>query len=345
MELNSNQDKNFQFKIIMIISYSAPAKVILSGEHSVVYGKPAVATAIDLRLQFAISSKSFWQSRQRRERPESHRIGESGQARVTQIAKIVTDYLKKQNPSASLRINNQYSYQIKSDIPIGRGLGSSGALCVSACAAFYDYYSGKKISEKELNILAHNAEKVFHKNPSGIDTTVSVLGGLLFYRKEFEFLKSIFQLPYLIPPEIESNTILIDSGKPIESTADMIAIVKNNYSTNPKKFQKLFNEIENVTKQLTIAIVSRNIDLFVKSIKTNQDLLIKIGVVSGKANKILSELQQWGYGKITGAGGIKNGSGYLLFYAKDKHAAIDYCQKNNLDYLIFKQSSHGCQKC
>src|SRR3989344_290210 len=314
----------------MKISYSAPAKVILSGEHSVVYGKPAIAAAFDRRLTFEISHEVSFRPHQTREK--------SHHQKILAIAKIVTDYLT----NIKLPFTNyKYLYKIESDIPIGRGLGSSGALACASTAAFYHYYTGKKPTEEIISKLSYQIEKLANKNDSGLDSTVSTVGGLIFFRKEFEFLKSIFQLPYHIPDNLVQNLILIDSGKPEETTGQIVGSVKVRYRKNPKKIANILNQMELITKQLIISIVSNNEALFSKSILQNQTLLEQLGVVSNPTKILLSELTKWGTGKITGAGGVKKGSGYLLFYSKNKDEVINYCQKNNLDYLFFKQSNHG----
>src|SRR3989338_2438064 len=155
----------------MKISYSAPGKIILSGEHSVVYGKPALVTAVNLRLTVTINE---------------------GKPQIKDKKK-------------------SFNYYYKSDIPIGRGMGSSAAFCVATAAALLHFYTGREYDKQIINSLAYQGETYFHGMPSGVDVSASCFGGLIFYRKEFEFLKNISSLNFKIPKRIQDQLILIDS--------------------------------------------------------------------------------------------------------------------------------------
>ena len=163
----------------MKISYSASAKVILSGEHAVVYGKPALVSAINLRLKFYL-----WE--------ESIKINDKN---ILFISDKVKGYLR------NIKINfvdRLFNFKIESKIPIGRGLGSSAALSVASVASFLEFYTGRQFDKKIINELAFAIEKHFHSNPSGADNTASCFGGLILYQKQ----KSLKNLDYKIPKNI-----------------------------------------------------------------------------------------------------------------------------------------------
>ncbi|MFQ5452217.1 MAG: mevalonate kinase [Candidatus Paceibacterota bacterium] len=309
----------------MHASYSAPGKVILSGEHSVVYGKPAVVSAINKRLTFSLKKSKQTEKIQL----------------VEDIAEIVRQYLKKKG---GLKYSGGYSYTITSDIPQARGLGSSAALSAAAVAAFLKLYTGKHQDLETINNLAYKAERKFHKNPSGADNTASVFGGLIFFRKEFEFLKSIFQLPFKIPKILEERLYLIDSGRSVESTAQMVERIGARFRSNPSDIKDTLNTLEIKTKQLVISIAKEDKKMFAQTIADNQKLLETLGTTSKKTKKLLQSLSQFGAGKITGAGGFKKGSGYILFYAANAQDLRAYCRKHEINYFKFKQSSEGVRK-
>ena len=309
----------------MILSYSAPGKIILSGEHAMIYGKPALVSAIDKRLTVSISEGD----------------GRNNNPKIEEIILIVKKYL--QNKKVPIEEKNCH-ISIQSDIPIGRGLGSSGALSVAAAASLMEFFTGTQYNPEEINNCAYQIEKLFHKNASGVDPTTSCFGGLIFYRKEFEFLKTISSLHAKIPKEIAENLYLIDSGKPHESTAEMVQQVGKLYNNRSKFVENVFQKIERITKRMVVSLMKEDREFFTQTVTENEELLEKIGVVSSSTIKLLETLKPYGVGKITGAGGKKSGSGYLLFYAMAKNKAEKYFQKKNISYLIFNPSQEGVKK-
>ncbi len=307
-----------------MITYSAPAKIILSGEHGVVYGKPAFVSAIDMRLEFIIHTG----------KDEFQNI--DGVIRV--VHEVVTNYLEKQKLSISKK---SFSYEINSQIPVGRGMGSSAAFSVAGVAALLHFYTGKEFDRETINQLAYQCEKKFHGNPSGVDNSTSCFGGLIFYRKEFEFLKHLSSLNFKISENIHSHLYLIDTGKPTESTAEMVAQVGKNYNQDPKKMERLFNQMEKITKRMVVAIVKEDPKLFSECIAENETILEEIGIVSDRAEKLIEDLNQFGKGKITGAGGKTDGSGFILFIAQDEDGMKDYLKERNIMYYKFTQDFEG----
>ena len=300
----------------MKISYSAPAKVILSGEHAVVYGKPALVSAINLRLKFSITISS-----------RSEKDGKQNKEMVF-ISNKVKDYLKKQNIDF---IDKCFVFEIESEIPIGRGLGSSAALSVASAAAFLEFYADKQFEKDIINKIAFEIEKHFHKNPSGVDNSAICFGGLILYHKGV----GLSNLKYKIPKNIEDKLFLIDSGKPIETTGKMVDYVRTQNTT------AIFNEIEITTKKLEESIAQENINLFKESLVNNENLLEQLGVVSKKTKKLLSSLSKFGVGKVTGAGGRETDSGFILFFAENKNELENFLKNNKIRYVMFSQDNQG----
>lgn len=307
------------------LTYSAPAKVILSGEHAVVYGKPALVSAIDLRLHFTVTEA------------ENNITDKT----VLFISELVRKFLKKKNISYDTR---SFNFKIVSSIPQGTGLGSSAALSTASVAALLEFYTGRAFDLETINNLSYKVEKFFHQNPSGVDNTVSCFGGLVFFRREFEFLKTISLLNFKIPQKIERNLYLIYSGKPIESTAEMVKSVGAIYNSKPAVVEEIFCEIERSTKKMTVALASEERLLFKQALIKNQLLLEKISVVSKKTQNLLRQLQSFGVGKITGAGGKKRSSGFLFFYTDSAKNLEDYLNDKKLSFYKFRQTSIGVRK-
>lgn len=292
-----------------MIRYSAPAKVILSGEHAAVYGKPALVSAIDLRLEFIILPLNKLS-------PDIFLTKE-----IVLIINKVKNFLRNEKISY---LDKTFDYKIESKIPIGRGLGSSAAFSVATVAAFLEFYSGQLFKKEIINQLAFEIEEYFHHKPSGVDNSASCYGGLILYQKGL----GLKNLNFKIPKNIEEKLFLIDSGKPEESTKEMVELVAR------KSLKKnILDEIEIITKGLEKALLKENIYQLKKTLIDNQRLLEKLGVVSEKTKRLLKDLAKFGVGKITGAGGQKAGSGFVLFLAEDKKGLIEYLRsKKNLYY-------------
>jgi mevalonate kinase len=305
----------------MKISYSAPAKVILSGEHAVVYGKPALVSAINLRLKFTILERSLQDSKLNKE--------------INYISYEVKKYLANQKIKFE---DKPFSYEIKSEIPVGRGLGSSAALSVASVASFLEFYTGRKFDKKIINNLAFEIEKYFHSNPSGVDNSASCFGGLILYQKKF----SLEKLNYRVSKNIEKNLLLIDSGKPEETTGEMVKSVESVESVKSvESVRSVIDRIEIETNNILNSIEKENVDQFRNSVVANEKLLEDLGVVSDETIKLLNDLSKFGVGKVTGAGGKKTGSGFILFYTNNKEKLIDYLNDKKIKYYKFMPDSQG----
>lgn len=307
------------------IAYSAPGKIILSGEHTVLYGKCALISAIDRRLTFTIS--------------EGYQKKDNN---VDFIGDIVKKYLEENSFSIQKK---HYHINVKSLIPRNRGMGSSGAFAVAGVAAFLEFFSGKKDFELEvINNLAFQVEKRFHGKPSGVDQTTSCFGGLVFFRKEFEFLKGIYKLNFKIPKNIGDSLFLVDSGRPKENTAAMVKLVGDLYNSKTKQAQDIMNELEKVTKRVVVSIMKEDMKFFDENIDKAGDLLDELGIVSTQTRKIVKGIRQFGSCKVTGAGGIQTNSGFLLCSIRNVPEFKKYCEGQGLKVLKFIPSQDGLKR-
>src|SRR5574340_775049 len=187
------------------ITVSAPGKIHLMGEHAVVYGKPALLAAVNLRLRLSIEPA-----------PTLNIISQE----ETNYVRYGVEFLTKEYGLGNIP---DIKITVTSDIPAGFHLGSSAAVAVALAGAFM-FYIKKIWNPMAINQLAYEIEKFKHGNPSGGDNTAVTVGGLVWYRKELEFLKSIWQLPFTLPAAL-NHFYLINTGKPRESTKDMVSIV------------------------------------------------------------------------------------------------------------------------
>ena len=155
------------------VKVSAPGKIILSGEHAVVYGYPAILAAIDRRLSVEVGKGKT---------PEN----------FLDNKKLLEFALSEINKNLGKRKNISYRIKIDSQIPIGCGMGSSAAFAVALSAAVLRYYD-KPWNLEKINEIAYGIEKKQHNNPSGGDNTISAYGAFFYIAKKQRPLK--FFLP------------------------------------------------------------------------------------------------------------------------------------------------------
>ena len=268
---------------------SAPGKVILFGEHFVVYGVKAILCSINKRVTVTaekISDKKI---------VINSEIGNL----VLEPNKSISEINSPLKPFYYLGnkvIKNQdtgIQIKIDSEIPLGVGLGSSSACCVAGAAAIFKLFGD--ISKEEILELAIEAERTIFENTSGADCTVCVYGGIMEYDKKQGFKKI----------EDKPNFQLVIANSNIEhSTESMVSEVKAFTIKNKEEFSKLLNqELELVEDVLKLLKENNTIELGEK-INQNQEYLETIGISNNQLREMIEIGQKTSFGaKITGSGG------------------------------------------
>lgn len=303
----------------MVYKSQAPGKLIIAGEHAVVYGYPALAAAVSLR--------SLVQLRPRKDRKQIFKSN----IHDTKLLKLTVDttfqFLKKTPTSG-------FSLVVKSDIPEGSGMGSSASIAAASTLTLLQFLKTKPDKEF-LNKIVYEIEKEVHGTPSGLDNTTVVYGGVLAFKKKgenfrFNQLKST--------SAVLAKFILVQSGKPRESTADMITNVALNVSEN-------FHILKEIGRITSLFIQNTKRGVFEPElIRENQRLLEKLGVVGERAKSIVHSIEEiGGVAKVCGAGGIKKGSGILLTYHPQIEKIKTLAQKNKWNYFSVKLGVKGAQ--
>ena len=278
----------------MTASAFAPGKLILMGEHAVVYGHPALAIAIDRGMTVELQ----------------HRPGPSGLDTPWVNDERLQKALEEILPTDGVGV------RITSTLPVGRGMGSSAALAVALVRAAAKL-EGREASIEETNDGAFRVEKVFHGKPSGIDHTVSMRGGALWYQRtdngpQFESV-SIAPLPLVV----------IDSGS-AGNTAKMVEGVKNR---RPVVDQHLEAMSALLTATLPSLIAGDHKQTGLAWLE-NHRLLKEIGVSTPTLDSIVSlaiDNGAWG-AKLAGAGG----GGVVIALTADPEHLIATATANGL---------------
>lgn len=285
-----------------ITSASAPGKIILFGEHFVVYDKPAILASLNRRICVEAIRKHYGINN---EIVINNELFGNKSYPISIISNLKEQKIMSDEYYPILfiikKIFNENKYKegleftFKSDIPYGMGLGSSAAAAVATVAALSKIFN-KKVEDKKILKLAIEAEKLVHKNSSGADCIISAQGGLIFFQRHTRFKKVV--------PKKELSFILINTGIR-HSTGKLVNIVKKYQQQNPREFVDLCKTSEEITKTAARALEDGDNIMVGELMTENQRLLHKIGV----SNKIIDRIINLcsGYGalgsKITGAGG------------------------------------------
>jgi mevalonate kinase len=265
---------------------SSPGKIIIGGEHAVVYGRRALVTSIGMRLYMQLTEDkesnkkliniSFYDTN------KSYLIDllNLNDSYPIEIQAIIFIY----NYFNSL---NQMNLQVRSEIPIGSGLGSSAAFSVCLVGCFY-LLCYKKLNQEDINQLAYKVECLFHGTPSGIDNTISTYGQSLVYSRTLK--KHLdFHL---------SNLAIIDTGIP-KSTKRMVDLVRVFVENNQIEGEKVLNDIE-----ICVDTMIEHPEQINQLFQRNQQLLKCLGVSIPEIDSIIQILAEKNISaKITGAGG------------------------------------------
>lgn len=338
---------NFQTTSQTITAHSqSPAKLIVSGEHAVVYGQPALSIPIPLlshcqisisaadKTHFEIALSDLAQS-QEFSLADVEQLTSNIEMRykhfqdntltIDQVLKTDFDLilitLKKFSDFCKIP-TGRWQIIISSEIPLERGLGSSASIIVSLLKTL------EKVSQSKLldNFfsLAQAIENYQHGNSSGLDpTTIYQNRPLIYQNQKFSEL-NLGKLPQPL------NAWLIDSGKSKSSTGDTVSHVRNHFKTH----HDIWQQFSNTTQQLLTAWQTNNAQSLLKCVHSNQQLLCQIGVVPKTLQTWLTELEQQtaGVGKVCGAGAIEGDSaGIVLFLSENSPA--EFCQQHQLTFF------------
>lgn len=271
-----------------MVRCSAPGKVILFGEHAVVYGEPAVAIAVDKRIMCRISDSST-------------ETTVNGYTMEEDRHKYVYRCLESSDIEGPLEI------VCESDIPSGVGMGSSAAITVSILAAL-DMMEGKEIDEIDLAERAFEVEWKVQGSASPIDTSTAAHGNAvkLCKEKEKEFLWDVkkdgkhWYAHHLDIPDV--HLVVGDTGVHAP-TGPLVQKVRRFYQSN-NFAREIVRDIGRLVEEASIAIENGDVEKIGRLMNKNQKMLSILGVSHPKLESLIKATRRFSYGaKLTGAGG------------------------------------------
>ncbi len=269
----------------------APGKVILFGEHAVVYGRPAIAVPV---TEVQARARVDWGPRRQGTRIVAPDVGRKfslrNAAEDDPLARIVNLTLRRlgQPPDADLVIT------ITSDVPIARGMGSGAAVSTALVRALVRHF-GRWLPSREISDLVYQAERLYHGTPSGIDNTVIAFEKPVFFVKDEGWEFFWVGVPFLLA--------IADTG--IESpTREVVGDLRRRYEAEPDRYQPVFDRVGELVVQARTAIEEGLPGQLGELMDENHQLLLQMGVSCAELDRLVVAAREGGAlgAKLCGAG-------------------------------------------
>ncbi|MDX2437052.1 MAG: mevalonate kinase, partial [Acidobacteriota bacterium] len=266
-------------------------KIILFGEHAVVYGKRAIAAPVPLAVHARVvdTDKGVWIVMPRWGMEQRLHADPKNRSAIEEIGALILDKLGLGD--RNMRI------EVYSEIPRAMGLGGSAAVAVAIIRAL-DLHYELNLSDEDVNRYAYLAEQVAHGTPSGIDNTVATYGRPIIYRAG-----SPPQIEELYFKEPIRFVIGITGSESL--TAKTVARVRTARDKNRPVIDRVFNGIDALTGQALAAIKKHDLELLGDLMNVCHGLLNSLQVSSWELEELIQIARENGAlgAKLTGGGG------------------------------------------
>lgn len=269
---------------------SAPAKIILFGEHFIVYGGKAILCSIDKRItvesELTKTGQIEIESSLGKLKISKSDLYKNADSVFRPIIYIAQRMLEKFHSESGIKI------VVRAEFPSGVGPGSSSACCVAAAGSISGLFGNH--TKEEILKMSIDAERTIFENTSGADCTACVYGGILEYNKDGHMQK------LEILPKFE--LVVANSGI-IHSTSKVVSMVRQFKDKRQEVFSSLCAQEASLIEQALDALQKNDMLKLGKLMTQNQEFLEKIGVSNETLSSMIGLVKDVSYGaKITGAG-------------------------------------------
>ena len=269
---------------------SAPGKIILFGEHAVVYGRPALAVPVtqvyaDVEISDSTSAGIWIQAPDIDLHAELNTLPSDHP-----IASVIHNlfFLSRISPFPNLNIN------INSTIPVASGLGSGAAVTVALTRALSPHIQ-YSMTDEEVNVFAYEIEKLHHGTPSGIDNTVITYSQPVYFIKGQPIETFKVEQPF---------TIVIGDTGVRAPTKESVADVRKLWEADQSKWENVFDEVGDISFSARRVIEEGWTKMLGTLMDENHALLQKMTVSSAELDTLVSAARQAGAlgAKLSGGG-------------------------------------------
>jgi len=265
-------------------------KAILFNEHFVVYGVPAIVSAIGKYTVARVESLDSpqYELKDNRDATPNYKKDKFEQQKdsMNRIFKALNLDLSKKG----------VKIELAGSLYAASGIGASAASCVAIARSLSEYFN-LKLTDEEINNAAYEGEKGYHGTPSGIDNTASTFGGLIWFEKSEPNVMEKISLGN--PIEI----VMGNTGK-VANTAAAVAGVRERKEKSPEKYQNIFDRARNIAFLARRAFQDEDLEEIGKLMNENHKLLQQIEVSSRELDFLVNVARKYGAlgAKLTGGG-------------------------------------------
>lgn len=327
---------------------TCPGKLIISGEHAAVYGRPALIMAVNhfatvhlhaaddgvFRFQVPAFGRQLKYSadqlaaleRRLEDRYQSFLDGDLPIGEVLRKPEELIPFAYWRVAQGAMPVDGM-ELEVDVDLPLGSGMGSSAAVAlatIQAAVAFWEM----NWSAEELYAAAMTCERLRHGEPSGIDPYTCLYGGFVRFR-EGEFAPLDLPAPQMY---------VVQTGSPECGTGDCVATVREEFGDSD-----IWDEFAAATEAVEAALEQDDTRILRQAIRENHRLLTRIGVVPGKVQDFVAHIEAaGGAAKICGAGAVRGETAGLVMVLADEQPA-ELCRRHGYDLLSVEGDPHGCR--
>jgi mevalonate kinase len=281
----------------------APGKIILFGEHAVVYGRPALAVPVT-QVQATAEVEDAPRPGIWIEAPDVRLQARYDRLPPTNpLAAAIGETLSalQIDPPPPLKI------QVHSSIPVASGLGSGAAVSVALIRALAAHL-GRPLPDEQVSALAYAVEKLHHGNPSGIDNSV------VAYARPVWFVKGqpIETLQVAAP-----FTLVIGDTGLRAPTRDSVAAVRRLWEADPSRIEAVFDRIGRLAEAARRAIESGEVAALGPLMDENHALLQELTVSSPELDRLVEASRRSGAPGAKLSGGGRGGNMIALAGPQD----------------------------
>ncbi len=274
------------------ISAAAPGKIILFGEHAVVYGQPAIAVPVT-----KVRAKAFVTANPKSE-PGTIRLQASDISLDAILADLSQDHPLAQAVRGVFQILQiahppAFTVRVSSTIPLASGLGSGAAVSVAIIKAVSGFL-GHPLASGEISALAFEIEKSYHGTPSGIDNTVIAYEKPVYFERGQPILMLHVPVPF---------TIVIGDTGIASSTALAVGDVRQAFEQEPVRYEAMFEKVGWISRKARGLIEEGELEPLGILMDENHALLQDIGVSSPELDRLVTTA------RLAGAFGAKLSGG------------------------------------